>query len=271
MVMRELDEPRETFMHLSGNFLSPGEQVEPGVLTSLHRLEGREQPNRLDLARWLTDRKNPLLARVTVNRIWQEYFGLGIVETENDFGTQGSPPTHPELLDWLAVEFMDRAWSRKAVHRLILNSAVYRQSSKTRPDLEETDPRNRLLARQNRLRLDSEIVRDVGLSVSGLFEPTIGGPGVYPPQPEKAMLGSQVEKTWTPSGGKDRYRRGMYTFFWRVTPHPALMVFDRPRLEHRLYTPHTFEHPTAGIDAAQRRGLPRVLSGLCGPSGRHPA
>ena len=228
MVMRELDEPRETFMHLSGNFLSPGEQVEPGVLTSLHRLEGREQPNRLDLARWLTDRKNPLLARVTVNRIWQEYFGLGIVETENDFGTQGSPPTHPELLDWLAVEFMDRAWSRKAVHRLILNSAVYRQSSKTRPDLEETDPRNRLLARQNRLRLDSEIVRDVGLSVSGLFEPTIGGPGVYPPQPEKAMLGSQVEKTWTPSGGKDRYRRGMYTFFWRVTPHPALMVFDRP-------------------------------------------
>ena len=228
MVMRELDEPRETFVHLSGNFLNPGERVEPGVLAALHRFEGRENPNRLDLARWLADRKNPLTARVAVNRIWQEYFGLGIVETENDFGTQGSPPTHPELLDWLAIEFMERGWSRKAIHRLILNSAVYRQSSHARAELEERDARNRLLARQNRLRLDAEIVRDVGLSVSALLTPTIGGPGVYPPQPETAMLASQVKKTWEPSEGEGRYRRGMYTFFWRVTPHPALMVFDRP-------------------------------------------
>ena len=228
MVMRELDEPRETFIHLSGSFLSPGERVEPGVLAALHPFEGQEKLDRLDLALWLIDRENPLTARVAVNRIWQEYFGLGIVETENDFGTQGSPPTHPKLLDWLAVEFMERGWSRKAIHRLILNSAVYRQSSHARPELGERDPRNLLLARQNRLRLDAEIVRDVGLSVSGLLTPTIGGPGVYPPQPETAMLASQLKKTWEPSEGEGRYRRGMYTFFWRVTPHPALMVFDRP-------------------------------------------
>ena len=228
MVIRELAQPRETFVHLSGNFLHPGRRVEPGVLAALHPFEGRENPNRLDLARWLVHRENPLTARVAVNRIWQEYFGLGIVETENDFGTQGSPPTHPELLDWLAIEFMERGWSRKAVHRLILNSAVYRQSSHARTELEERDARNRLLARQNRLRLDAEIVRDVGLSVSGLLAPTIGGPGVYPPQPETAMLASQLKKTWEPSEGEGRYRRGMYTFFWRVTPHPALMVFDRP-------------------------------------------
>ncbi len=228
MVMRELDEPRETFVHQSGNFLSPGERVEPGGLAALHPFASREGPNRLDLARWLVDRENPLTARVAVNRIWQEYFGLGIVETENDFGTQGAPPSHPELLDWLAVEFMDHGWSRKAIHRLILNSAVYRQASHVRPALEDRDPRNRLLARQNRLRLDAEIVRDVGLSVSGLLTPTIGGPGAYPPQPETAMLASQLKKTWEPSEGDGRYRRGMYTFFWRVTPHPALMVFDRP-------------------------------------------
>ena len=228
MVMRELDEPRQTFVHESGNFLNPGERVVPGALAALHPFEGRESPNRLDLARWLVARKNPLTARVAVNRIWQEYFGLGIVETENDFGTQGLPPTHPELLDWLAVEFMERGWSRKAIHRQILNSAVYRQSSHARAELEERDPRNRLLARQNRLRLDAEIVRDVGLSVSGLLTPAIGGPGAYPPQPETAMLASQVKKTWEPSEGEGRYRRGMYTFFWRVTPHPALMVFDRP-------------------------------------------
>ena len=228
MVMRELDEPRETFLHVSGNFLSPGERVEPGALAAMHPFAGRPEPNRLDLARWLVDRENPLTARVAVNRIWQEYFGLGIVETENDFGTQGSAPTHPELLDWLAVEFMERGWSRKAIHRLILNSAAYRQASRARPELEERDPRNRLLARQNRLRLDAEIVRDVGLSVSGLLTPTIGGPGAYPPQPESAMLASQLKKTWEPSEDEGRYRRGMYTFFWRVTPHPALMVFDRP-------------------------------------------
>jgi hypothetical protein len=184
--------------------------------------------NRLDLANWLVDPANPLLARVTVNRIWQEYFGHGLVETENDFGTQGSPPSHPELLDWLATEFVRSGWSQKAIHRLIVNSAAYRQSSKVRPELGERDPRNVLLARQSRLRLDSEVVRDVALSASGLLNSKVGGPSVFPPQPANAMTASQVKKSWTASTGEDRYRRGMYTFFWRVTPHPELVVFDAP-------------------------------------------
>ena len=241
------------------------------MLAALHPFEGQEKLNRLDLALWLIDRENPLTARVAVNRIWQEYFGLGIVETENDFGTQGSPPTHPKLLDWLAVEFMERGWSRKAIHRLILNSAVYRQSSHTRPELEERDPRNRLLARQNRLRLDAEIVRDVGLSVSGLLTPTIGGPGVYPPQPETAMLASQLKKTWEPSEGEGRYRRGMYTFFWRVHAASGINGLRSSGFQHCLHQAYTLEHAVAGADAAQRRGFPRVLSGLCPPAARAPA
>jgi hypothetical protein len=147
------------------------------------------------------------------------------VETENDFGVQATPPTHPELLDWLATEFM-RTWSLKHIHRLIVSSATYRQSSKVRPELAITDPNNKLLARQNRLRLDAEIVRDVCLTASGLLNPKIGGPSVFPPQPAGVMSLGQVKRDWKPSSGPDRYRRGMYTFFWRATPHPALMVFD---------------------------------------------
>jgi len=175
-----------------------------------------------------------------VNRVWQQYFGRGIVETENDFGTQGSPPTHPELLDWLACEFMNpspgaasrsavhstNAWSLKHIHRLIVTSATYRQSSRTRPELANVDPNNKWLARQTRLRLDAEIVRDVCLSAGGLLNDRIGGPSVFPPQPDGVMTLGQLKREWKPSQGGDRYRRGMYTFFWRATPHPALMVFD---------------------------------------------
>jgi hypothetical protein len=193
-----------------------------------------------------------------VNRVWQQYFGRGLVETENDFGAQGSPPTHPELLDWLACEVMkpevrnprrelnskveievtpfsnselgiglySHAWSLKHLHRLIVTSATYRQSSKARPDLALIDPNNKLLARQNRLRLDAEIVRDVALSASGLLNERIGGPSVFPPQPDGVMNLGQSKRVWKPSTGADRYRRGLYTFFWRATPHPALMVFD---------------------------------------------
>jgi hypothetical protein len=228
MIMRELPQPRETHIFLGGDFLSKGARVNSGTPSFLHVFDGRSGATRLDLARWIASPENPLLARVTVNRIWQEYFGRGIVETENDFGTQGSPPSHPELLDWLAVEFMERGWSQKAIHRAIVTSAVYRQSSEVRWDLEEKDPRNYLLARQSRLRLDAEIVRDAALTASGLLAPRIGGPSVFPPQPEAAMQASQVKKTWKASAGADRYRRGMYTFFWRVTPHPSLVVFDAP-------------------------------------------
>jgi hypothetical protein len=229
MIMRELPAPRPTQTMPGGDYLSKGQPVSPGTPTFLHPFQAANPtPNRLDLAKWLTDPANPLLARVTVNRIWQEYFGRGLVETENDFGTQGALPTHPELLDWLATELVAQRWSQKAIHRLIANSAVYRQTSRVRDELMERDPRNQLLARQNRLRLDAEIVRDVALAASGLLTPRIGGPSSFPPQPAGAMSASQIKKTWKSSEGADRFRRGMYTFFWRVTPHPALVVFDAP-------------------------------------------
>jgi len=215
-------------------------------------------PNRLDLARWIVDPANPLTARVTVNRLWQQYFGRGLVETENDFGTQGSPPTHPDLLDWLAMEFMQPGssrreealiaasvdgaienpslvtsaatkpppWSLKHIHRLIVTSATYRQSSRLRPELATSDPNNKLLTRQSRLRLDAEVVRDVALAASGMLAPKMGGPPVFPPQPAGVMTLGQVKRDWKPSTGADRYRRGVYTHFWRATPHPALAVFD---------------------------------------------
>jgi len=227
MIMRELPAPRETHILRNGDYLSKGDRVTPGTPWFLHA-GSTPMSNRLDLARWIVDPANPLLARVTVNRIWQQYFGRGIVETENDFGTQSAPPTHPELLDFLALEFVKSGWSRKAMHRLIVTSTAYRQSSKMRDDLKEKDAGNQLLARQARLRLDSEIVRDVSLAASGLLTKKIGGPSVHPPQPANAMQASQVKKSWQTAVGPDRYRRGMYTFFWRVTPHPSLVVFDSP-------------------------------------------
>jgi hypothetical protein len=180
------------------------------------------------LAKWITSSENPLTARVVMNRMWQQYFGNGIVETENDFGTQGTPPSHPELLDWLAVEFMESGWSMKHMHRLITHSTTYRQSSKFRQDLYNKDPRNLLLGRQNRVRLESEIVRDVALQASGFLEPSVGGPSVHPPQPKGVMGLGQVQRTWKADQDERRFRRGMYTFFWRATPHPALSVFDSP-------------------------------------------
>jgi hypothetical protein len=165
---------------------------------------------------------------VTMNRFWEHHFGLGLVETENDFGMQGSQPTHPELLDWLGTEFIAQKWSMKAMHRLIVTSATYRQSSRHRPKLSSIDPRNQLLARQARLRLEAEIVRDVALSASGLLSHKIGGPSVFPPQPDGVFRLTQIQREWRASDGSDRYRRGMYTHFWRSAPHPALTVFDAP-------------------------------------------
>jgi mono/diheme cytochrome c family protein len=258
LVMMEAKEPRQSTIFIKGDFTRPGKKVKPGVLQILHDLKKTEgsatvpvagsgvppeppsgstdspQLTRLDLAKWIVDPENPLTARVIVNRIWQQYFGKGIAETENDFGTQGIPPTHAELLDWLAHELIRpsdknaKPWSLKHIHRLIVNSATYRQSSKVRSDLASIDANNKLLARQNRLRLDSEIVRDVCLSASGLMNDKIGGPSVFPPQPAGVMTLGQSKRDWKPSSGPDRYRRGMYTFLWRATPHPALTVFDSP-------------------------------------------
>jgi mono/diheme cytochrome c family protein len=227
MIVRERAKPRMTHVHLRGDFLRQGAAVTPGVPAVLPALP-KDRPNRLDLAGWLVDGRNPLPPRVAVNRMWQQYFGTAIVETENDFGTQGTPPSHPELLDWLASEFVRRGWSMKAMHRLIVTSATYRQSSRARPDLAAVDPRNRLLARQSRLRLDAEVVRDVALCASGLLSRTVGGPSVYPPQPQGVYQFTQIPRFWLANVGPDRYRRGMYTFLWRSAPHPDLTVFDAP-------------------------------------------
>jgi hypothetical protein len=225
LVMQELPQPRESVLFIKGDFTRRGERVFPATPAVLPAIAA-EKPNRLDLARWLFAPDNPLTARVMVNRLWQQYFGRGLVETENDFGTQGTLPTHPELLDWLATEFAERKWSLKAMHRLIVTSATYRQSSRARPELAVSDPLNKLLARQSRLRLDAELVRDVALSASGLLSAKLGGPPVFPPQPDGVMTLGQVKRSWTPSKGEDRYRRALYTHWWRATPHPALAVFD---------------------------------------------
>jgi len=229
MVMEERKEPRTSHLFIKGDFTRHGDVVTPGVPKILVPLpDGVKNPNRLDLARWLVDPKNQMTARVMMNRIWMHYFAAGIVETENDFGTQGSSPTHPELLDWLANEFVKQKWSQKAMHRLIVTSATYRQSSRARPELALVDPYNKWLARQNRFRLDAEIVRDVELSASGLLNQKVGGPSVFPPIPDGVMNLGQSKRDWKTSVGEDRYRRGMYTFFFRATPPPGLMVFDVP-------------------------------------------
>ncbi len=228
LVMKELPEPREAYIHLGGEFTRRGDTVQPDVPAVLPPLTAQSRPDRMDLARWLVDPGHPLTARVTVNRIWQRYFGAGLVETENDFGTQGTRPSHPALLDWLASELIRKGWSLKAIHRLIVTSATYRQSSRHREDAAKADPANRLLARQHRLRLESEVVRDVCLAASGLWNRALGGPPVFPPQPQGSSRLGHSKRSWVASQGEDRFRRGLYTHFWRSTPHPALMVFDSP-------------------------------------------
>jgi len=228
LVMRD----RPTFERLStnlrirGGFLNKGDLVYANVPAVLPPLAESMLPNRLGLARWLVSKENPLTARVTVNRFWEQFFGRGIVDTLEDFGTQGSRPTHPELLDWLAMEFMERGWSMKALQRLIVTSATYRQSSKVTPDIEERDPYNRLLARGARFRLEAEMVRDVTLAASGLLSAKMGGPSVFPPQPEGIWDIPYNDEKWEVSQGEDRYRRGLYTFIRRTAPYPSMLNFD---------------------------------------------
>lgn len=235
LIIREAKKPRDTFVQIRGDFLRKGEQVWPTFPVAL---TGNSRPapapaakpavarTRLDLARWLTSAENPLTARVTVNREWQKFFGLGLVDTENDFGMQGSLPTHPALLDWLAVEFRESGWSMKQLHKLIVMSATYRQASQHRPELAKTDPTNKLLGRQNRLRVEAEIIRDAALSASGMLTPKIGGPGVHPPLPAEVFAFTQNKKPWPEERGPNRYRRGMYTYIWRQSQHHLLTTFD---------------------------------------------
>ena len=229
MVLRERKTPRSTHILIRGDFLRPGAVVTPGAPEMLPPMKpAGPAGNRLDFSRWLFTPEHPLTARVTVNRYWQRFFGLGLVDTENDFGLQGNPPTHPRLLDWLAGEFLRRGWAVKDLHRLIVTSATYRQSSATSPELVKRDPRNRLLARQSRVRLEAETIRDSALSAAGLLSGKLGGPSVYPPQPKGIYILTQQKKAWPEEQGEDRFRRCMYTYFWRSSPYPFLPTFDAP-------------------------------------------
>jgi hypothetical protein len=215
-----------TYLRVRGSYLNKGEKVYAEVPAILHPLAEDQLPNRLGLARWLVDEKNPLVARVTVNRFWEQIFGRGIVETSEDFGIKGARPTHPELLDWLATEFVRQGWSMKAILRQIVTSATYRQSSQLTPLLLERDPNNELLARGPRFRMEAEMVRDTALTASGLLSRKIGGPSVFPYQPEGVWSVPYSHEEWVISEGEDRYRRGLYTFWRRSAPYPGFMNFD---------------------------------------------
>ena len=219
--------PPKSHVLVRGNFQQPGIEVHPATPEILPPLPAGGKPSRLTLARWLVSRNHPLTARVTVNRMWQELLGVGLVETSEDFGVKGDLPTHPELLDWLATEFMAGGWNLKQMHKLMVESATYRQSSKTRKDLQSLDPDNKLLARQTRVRLSAELVRDSALFVGGLLNPLIGGKSVRPPQPE-GVADLSFRAKWKDSQGADRYRRGVYILFQRSIPYPQLATFDAP-------------------------------------------
>jgi hypothetical protein len=220
-----------TPLRVRGSFMSPGERVYAQVPAALHPLGSDQMPNRLGLARWLVDEENPLVARVTVNRVWEQLFGRGLVETSEDFGVQGSPPSHPELLDWLATEFLREGWSLKSLLRTMVGSATYRQSSAVTPALWERDSYNRLLARGPRFRVDSEMVRDIHLAASGLLSRRIGGPSVFPYQLDGIWNRPYSDERWLLSDSPDRYRRGLYTYIRRTSPYPSLVTFDAPSRE----------------------------------------
>lgn len=236
MVMAEMKNPRETFILGRGQYDNPKEKVLPGVPSFLPPMPPGAPANRLGLAQWIVDPRNPLTARVAVNRYWQDYFGIGLVKTSEDFGSQGDPPSNPDLLDWLATEFVRTGWNVKAMQRLIVTSATYRQSSKVTPEMEERDPENRMLARGPRVRLAAEEVRDNALAISGLLNEKIGGPSVYPYQPkgiwEEMAFGEGFSgQTYKQSTGPDLYRRSMYTVWKRTVPPPSLTTFDAPDRE----------------------------------------
>lgn len=233
MVLREragADRP-STLLRVRGSYMSPGERVYAATPAFLPPIPEGRPANRLGLAYWLVDEENPLTARVAVNRSWEQLFGRGLVLTSEDFGTQGEPPTHPELLDWLATTFASQGWSAKALHRLMVTSATYRQSSRSTPALLERDPYNRLLARGPRFRVEAETVRDIALAVSGLLSPRVGGPSVFPDQPDGVWDNPYSKDKWTLSEGEDRYRRSLYTFVRRTAPYPMLTTFDAPSRE----------------------------------------
>jgi len=253
MQERPADNPRPTFRRHRGEYLSPKEEAQPGVPAFLAPLPEDAPANRLSFARWLVSDRNPLIGRVAVNRAWQAFFGEGLVRTPGDFGTQGELPTHPELLDWLAVKFTTPAdagglgWSRKRLHRLVVTSAAYRQSSRLTPELLKCDPENRLLARASRFRVNAEVVRDIMLTASGLLSQEVGGPSVYPPQPQSVTALAWGGFKWRPSQGADRYRRSLYTFSKRTTPFAAYTLFDAPTGENCIVQRNRSNNPLQSL------------------------
>jgi hypothetical protein len=239
MVMRQMEKPRDTFILSRGQYDVKGERVSTAVPAVLGRVPENGPSDRRALAAWLTAPEHPLLARVTVNRMWSIFFGRGLVKTVNDFGLQGEFPSHPELLDWLAVEFRESGWDVKRLVTLLVTSHAYRQSAAGLPETLQKDPENRLLARGPRSRLPAEHVRDNALALSGLLHAKVGGPSVFPPQPEglweelskREDSGNWTGQFYTPSEGADRWRRGLYTFWKRTCPPPSLMTFDAPDRE----------------------------------------
>ena len=234
MVAKDMEKPRETFMLIRGEYDKKGDKVQPGVPAILPPWPANTPTNRLGFARWLLQPEHPLTARVTVNRYWQQYFGTGLVKTAEDFGVQSDNPSHPELLDWLATEFVRTGWDVKRMHRLLVTSATYRQSSKVTPKLLAKDPENRLLARGPRFRVDAEAVRDTALAVSGLLVERIGGKGAKPYQPPglwEAVSFNNSQK-YVPDTGEGQYRRSLYTYWKRQSPPPNMMLFDAPTREY---------------------------------------
>ncbi len=225
MTERAAEDHRVTHRHHRGEYLQPTEAVSPAVPSMFPSLDDSRTADRLALARWLVSEKNPLVGRVTANRAWREFFGAGIVDTAGDFGTQSRPPSHPQLLDWLASELRERGWSLKRLHRQIVLSATYQQAVGAPP---QSDPGNRLISVFPHRRLDAEQIRDALLSASGLMSRRVGGPSVYPPQPASVTQMAYGSPAWTVSQGGDRYRRSIYTFSKRTAPFAALATFDGP-------------------------------------------
>jgi hypothetical protein len=276
MVMAEMPTPRKTFVLTRGQYNLPGEAVEAGVPETLLVPWPEGAPrNRLGLARWFVRPDHPLTARVVVNRWWAQLFGMGIVKTVEDFGSQSEWPSHPELLDWLAREFVDSGWNTKALFRKVVLSATYRQDSSAAPELIERDPENRLLARGPRVRLPAELIRDQALEIAGLIKQRLGGPSVFPYQPEGLYKGVVVDAkypgtTWPLSSGDDLYRRSLYTFWKRTAPHPEMLTFDMPDREFctarrsRTNTPLqalTLMNETGMVEAARQLGTRMIHQG----------
>jgi uncharacterized protein DUF1553 len=295
-IMRELPEKdrRKTKIHIRGNFLNEGDEVKPGLPALFPPLPSGQPLNRLGVAHWLADRNNPLTARVTVNRLWEQIFGVYLVDTPEDFGMRSKPPLHQDLLDWLAVEFMEptpsrgmsaampagqaAAWDMKRFLKMLVTSATYRQSSRVTPELLEKDPDNRLFARGPRFRASAELVRDQALFVSGLLSPKMYGPSVRPPRPKLGLTAAFGGGTdWEASPGDDKHRRALYTEWRRTTPYPSMLTFDapnrnvctiaRPRTNTPLQALVTMNDPVY-VEASQALARRMVKEGGATPEAR---